>query len=123
MKGVLPWLVRWACRASTRNFLSCLGCSIRPSSKYVFPHCPLFQFICPHRPASWAGSRAGSSIICGETLLCQTFSKCQFIIKWCCKCKFRELRTVNLCLVTIKYKNPSWTNITVLQKYVFDLKE
>ena len=29
---------------------------------------------------------------------------------------------VNLCLVTIKYKNPSWTNKTVPQKYVFDFK-
>jgi hypothetical protein len=27
MKGVLPWLVRWARRADTRVFLSCLGCS------------------------------------------------------------------------------------------------
>ncbi len=32
-------------------------------------------------------------------------------------------RTVNLCLVTIKYKNPSWTSITVPQKYVFYFKE
>ncbi len=31
--------------------------------------------------------------------------------------------TVNLCLATIKYKNPSWTSITVPQKYVFDFKE
>ena len=31
--------------------------------------------------------------------------------------------TVNLCLVTNKYKNPSCTNITVPQKYVFDFKE
>ncbi len=31
--------------------------------------------------------------------------------------------TVNLCLVTIKYKNPSCTNKTVPQKYVFDFKE
>ncbi len=31
--------------------------------------------------------------------------------------------TVNLCLVTIKYKNPSFTNINVPQKYVFDFKE
>jgi hypothetical protein len=31
--------------------------------------------------------------------------------------------TVNLCLVIIKYKNTSWTNITVPQKYVFDFKE
>jgi hypothetical protein len=34
-----------------------------------------------------------------------------------------SLYTVNLCLVTIKYKNPSCTNITVPQKYVFDFKE
>jgi hypothetical protein len=31
--------------------------------------------------------------------------------------------TVNLCLVTIKNENPSWTNKTVPRKYVFDLKE
>jgi hypothetical protein len=30
--------------------------------------------------------------------------------------------TVNLCLVTIKYKNPSCKNITVPQKYVFDFE-
>jgi hypothetical protein len=30
---------------------------------------------------------------------------------------------VKLCLVTIKYKNTSWRNITVPQKYVFDFKE
>jgi hypothetical protein len=30
---------------------------------------------------------------------------------------------VNLCLVIIKYKNPSWTNKTVPQKFLFDFKE
>ncbi len=55
MKGVLPRLVRWAW------FLFCLGCSNMPSTKYFFPHRTLgFQFLCPHLPASWAGSRAGS---------------------------------------------------------------
>ncbi len=34
-----------------------------------------------------------------------------------------ENHTVNLCLVSIKYENPSWTNITVPHKYVFDFKE
>jgi hypothetical protein len=58
MKGVLPWLVRWACRASTRDFCPCLGCSSRPSTIYLFPHRTLFHFICPHRPENWAGSRA-----------------------------------------------------------------
>jgi hypothetical protein len=31
--------------------------------------------------------------------------------------------TVNLYLVTINYKNPSWTNITFPHIYVFDFKE
>ncbi len=48
MKEVLDWLVRGACRAGTRDF-----CSARLTA-----HCTLFQFR-PHRPASWAGSRAG----------------------------------------------------------------
>ncbi len=33
MKGVLPWLVRWARRTSTKDFLSCLGCTSQPSTK------------------------------------------------------------------------------------------
>jgi hypothetical protein len=37
--------------------------------------------------------------------------------------QFLHSCTVNLCLVTIKYKNPSCTNITVPQKYVFDFRE
>jgi hypothetical protein len=32
-------------------FMLCLGCSSRPSKKYFFPHCTLFQLLCPHRPA------------------------------------------------------------------------
>jgi hypothetical protein len=30
-----------------KRFVSCLGCSSRPSTKYFFPHRTLFQFICP----------------------------------------------------------------------------
>ncbi len=35
-------------------------CSCGPSTKYIFPRRTLFKFLCSHRPASWAGSRAGS---------------------------------------------------------------
>ncbi len=42
-----------------KRFLSCLGCYVGPVKKCLFPHRTLFQFICSHRPASWAGSRAG----------------------------------------------------------------
>jgi hypothetical protein len=43
-----------------KRFLFCLGCSSRPSTKYVFPKRALFQFNCTHHPASWAWIHAGS---------------------------------------------------------------
>jgi hypothetical protein len=42
-----------------KKFLSCHGGSAKPRTKYLLPHHTLFQFMCPHRPARWAGSRAG----------------------------------------------------------------
>jgi hypothetical protein len=60
MKEVLSWLVRWACRAVTRDFFS-LAALVGPVSN-IFPHRTLFQCLCPHRPASWTGSRAGSPV-------------------------------------------------------------
>ncbi len=49
-----------------KNFFSCLGCSSRPSKKFIFSLRALFHCICPHRPASGAGSHTGSpvSIVC-----------------------------------------------------------
>jgi hypothetical protein len=57
-KGVPPWWVRGACRASTRNLCPALAALVA-KYKICFPHLTLFQFICPHHPASWTGSRAG----------------------------------------------------------------
>ncbi len=63
MKGILSWLVCWAGRADTRDFCSTLAALVGPVlTKYFFPHRTLFHFLCPHRPASWAGSRAGLSL-------------------------------------------------------------
>jgi hypothetical protein len=56
-----PSLVGWfglLCRY--KRFLSCLGGSSHPSMKYHFTHRTLFTLLVPHRPATWAGSRAGS---------------------------------------------------------------
>ncbi len=53
MKVVLSWLV-------SSLGLSCneIFCSAWLAQyKLFFPHYTLFQFLCPHRPASWAGSR------------------------------------------------------------------
>ncbi len=64
MKGALPWLVRWACRSSTRDFFTALATIVGPVQNIFFITIrnTLFQFFCPHRPASRAGSRAGSSV-------------------------------------------------------------
>jgi hypothetical protein len=55
MKGVTPWSVRWACCDGTRDFCSTLAALSGSVAKYFLPHRNLFQFICPHRPASWYG--------------------------------------------------------------------
>jgi hypothetical protein len=43
-------------------FVSCLGCSSEPSTKYYFPHRTLFHFLSPHCSATWTGRRAGSPV-------------------------------------------------------------
>ncbi len=55
-------LVRWACRAGTRDFCPALAALVGPVKNIFFPHRTLFPFLCPHRPASWAVSRAGSPV-------------------------------------------------------------
>jgi hypothetical protein len=40
-------------------FLCCLGCFSQPNTKYFFSHCTKFRILCPHCPASWAGSQPG----------------------------------------------------------------
>jgi hypothetical protein len=58
----LVGFVGLSCQCQYKRFLVSLGCSSQPSTKYFFPRCTLFQCLCPHRPASWAGSRAGSPV-------------------------------------------------------------
>jgi hypothetical protein len=53
-------VVRWARRAVYNIFLSCLGCSSPPSTKYYFPHPTPFTVLVPI--ALWAGGRAGSPV-------------------------------------------------------------
>ncbi len=60
--GFLSWLVRWACSAGIRDFCSALAALVGPVQNIFFPHHTLLQFLCPHRPAMWAGSRAGSPV-------------------------------------------------------------
>jgi hypothetical protein len=41
MKGILPWLVRWACRAGKKDFYSALAALVGPVQR------TLFHFIIP----------------------------------------------------------------------------
>jgi hypothetical protein len=58
IKGVLICLARWACRAGTRYF--CSGWPIQIIIFFLAEH--YFKSFIPHRPSSWAGSRAGSLV-------------------------------------------------------------
>jgi hypothetical protein len=49
----LPWLVRCAHRAGTRDFCPALAALVAPVQKVFFLTRTLFQFICPHRTAIW----------------------------------------------------------------------
>ncbi len=42
-----------------KRFLFSLGFSSRTNKIFSLTICTLFQFLYPHRPAIWAGSRAG----------------------------------------------------------------
>ncbi len=49
-----------SCRC--KRFCSALAALVGPEQNIRFPHRTLCQFLCPHRPESWAGSRAGSPV-------------------------------------------------------------
>ncbi len=58
-----PYVVGfWACRASTRDFYSALSVLVIRELNIFFITVHYFKFLCPHRPASWAGSHAGSPV-------------------------------------------------------------
>jgi hypothetical protein len=63
MKGVPPWLVRWARRTGTRDVCPALAALVGRDQN-IFSHRTLFHLICPHHSASWTGSRAASPNIC-----------------------------------------------------------
>jgi hypothetical protein len=59
MKGVLPWLVSWACRAGSIDFCYVFAALVGP---VFFPHRTLFQFLCPNAQQAGQGSCAESPV-------------------------------------------------------------
>ncbi len=53
MKGVLSWLVRWACHAGTRDFCLALAALVGPVHIFFLLTATLFQFIYPRSPPNW----------------------------------------------------------------------
>ena len=45
--------------AGKRQYEELISWSSRPSTKYIFPYRTQFQFLGPHRPASWANRQTG----------------------------------------------------------------
>jgi hypothetical protein len=63
MKGVLPWLVRWACRASTRDFCSALAALVGPVQKNFSPTVHYFNSFVP------VAQQAGQAAMLGRLSL------------------------------------------------------
>ncbi len=62
-RSFLGWFVWLVVPVQYKRFLYCLGCSSRPSTKYLFPHRNLFYFIFPIvQQAGLPGSRAASPV-------------------------------------------------------------
>ncbi len=75
-----------------KRVLSCLGCPSQPNSKYF--HRTLFQFVCPHCPASWADSRVGSPVSLYVFLV-----RPRHVCLQVSFCLFQKSSQVSLCLL------------------------
>jgi hypothetical protein len=59
-KGFHSWLVRWACRAGPIDICSALSALVGPVQNIFFLVLnTLFQFLFPHRLASWQAAVLG----------------------------------------------------------------
>jgi len=61
MKGVLPWLVGWACHSGTRDFCPALTALIG-SVQNIFSSPYTISIHLSYHPASCASSRAGPPV-------------------------------------------------------------
>jgi hypothetical protein len=99
MKGVLPWLVHWACRAGTRDFCSVF--SSRPRTKYFFLAVRYFHYFFP------IAQQAGQAAMLGRLSLS--------VCLWFCSPLIPALLTLQTTLIsryTLKlWKIPALNNL------------
>jgi hypothetical protein len=63
MKGVLPWLIRWACRAGPRDFCPALAALVGPVRNIFFLTVHYFNSIVP------IAQKAGQAAVLGRLSL------------------------------------------------------
>ncbi len=63
IKGVLPWLVRWACRNGTRDFCSALAALVGPVQNIFFLSVHYFNSFVP------IAQQAGQEVVLGRLYL------------------------------------------------------
>jgi hypothetical protein len=64
IKGVLPWLVRWACRAGTRDFCPALAALVSPVQNITFFTALFFTILVP------IAQQPGQAVVLGRLSLC-----------------------------------------------------
>ncbi len=112
MKGVLPWLVRLFVRhvVLVQEVLLRLGCTSRPNTTFIFLTVHYFNAFVSHRPAGWAGSRAGSPVsysMCLWLRPSETTSKQKV---WPLPILFpQQLSCFLIRSTVIKWRNEYWT--------------
>ncbi len=62
MKGVLPWFVRWARRAGTRDSNPALAALVSPVQNIFSSSYTISIHVSIAHAATWVGSRAGSLV-------------------------------------------------------------
>jgi hypothetical protein len=64
LKGVLPWVVRWACRAGTRNFCPIWAALVGPVQNIFFLSVHYFNLFFP------VAKQAGQAVVLGRLSDC-----------------------------------------------------
>jgi hypothetical protein len=64
MQGVLPWLISWTCRASTRDLCPALAALVRPEQNIIFLPVLFFTLLVP------IAQQPGQAGVLGRLSLC-----------------------------------------------------
>jgi hypothetical protein len=102
MTGVLPWMVRWAYRAGTRDFWSTLAALVGPVQNIFFPLVHNFNFSVPIVQQARPAVRQGKQSLYGCLWSNPTFFLQDFIANCSLQNKLNKLLYIVAPLVFIR---------------------